>query len=146
MSWADFPPILCKNFYMKVKVTELRLTLCDPMDGSLPGSSVCGILQAGILLFPSLGDLPSPEFEPRSLPLPADSLPSELPWKPIKCLGFTTSGDFWVWSFLCVKILTTNSICLIDMELLKVSIYSEVSFSSLYLLRNLFISSKLLNL
>ena len=24
-------------------------TLCDPMDCSLPGSSVCGILQAGIL-------------------------------------------------------------------------------------------------
>ena len=45
-----------------------------------------------------------------------------------------------------MKILTTNSISLIDMELLKVSIYSEVSFSSLYLLRNLFISSKLLNL
>ena len=44
-----------------------------------------------------------------------------------------------------MKILTTNSISLIDMEVLKVSIYSEVSFSSLYLLRN-FISSKLLNL
>ena len=25
------------------------LTLCDPMDGSLPGSSVCEILQARIL-------------------------------------------------------------------------------------------------
>ena len=24
-------------------------TLCDPMDSDLPGSSVCGILQAGIL-------------------------------------------------------------------------------------------------
>ena len=32
-----------------VLVTQLRLTLCDPMDCSPPGSSVCGILQARIL-------------------------------------------------------------------------------------------------
>ena len=31
-----------------VLVTWLCVTLCDPMDGSLPGSSVHGILQAGI--------------------------------------------------------------------------------------------------
>ena len=34
---------------MKVKVTQSYLTLCDPMDCSLPGSSVHGILQARIL-------------------------------------------------------------------------------------------------
>ena len=33
----------------KVKVTQLCPTLCDPMDCSLPGSSVHGILQARIL-------------------------------------------------------------------------------------------------
>ena len=32
-----------------VKVPQLCLTLCDPMDCSLPGSSVLGILQARIL-------------------------------------------------------------------------------------------------
>jgi len=32
-----------------VKVAELYLTLCDPMDCTLPGSSVHGILQARIL-------------------------------------------------------------------------------------------------
>ena len=32
-----------------VKVTQLCLTLCNPMDCSLPGASVCGILQARIL-------------------------------------------------------------------------------------------------
>ena len=31
-----------------VLVTESCLTLCDPMDSSLPGSSVCGIFQARI--------------------------------------------------------------------------------------------------
>ena len=37
------------NFPLKVKVTQSYLTLCNPMDGSLPGSSVHGILQARIL-------------------------------------------------------------------------------------------------
>ena len=32
-----------------LKVTQLCLTLCDPMDISLPGSSIHGILQAKIL-------------------------------------------------------------------------------------------------
>ena len=33
---------------MKVKVKS-SLTLCDPMDCSLPGSSIHGIFQAGVL-------------------------------------------------------------------------------------------------
>ena len=44
--------------------------LCDPVDCSLPGSSVHGILQARILEWvasPSPGDLPDPEMEPESL-------------------------------------------------------------------------------
>ena len=45
------------------------LTLCDPMDCSLPGSSVHGILQARIcteLPLPSPGDLVNPGIEPVS--------------------------------------------------------------------------------
>ena len=41
---------------------------CNPMDCSLPGSSVHGILQARILEWvavPSLGDLPNPGTEPQ---------------------------------------------------------------------------------
>ena len=34
---------------VKVLVTQSWLTLCDPMEGSPPGSSVHGILQARIL-------------------------------------------------------------------------------------------------
>ena len=34
---------------MHAKSLELRPTLCDPMDRSLPGSSVYGILQARLL-------------------------------------------------------------------------------------------------
>ena len=34
---------------IRIKLLQLCLTLCDPMDCSPPNSSVCGILQAGIL-------------------------------------------------------------------------------------------------
>ena len=50
------------------------LNLCDPVDCSLPDSSVHGISQARIwsgLPFPSPGDLPHPGIEPASLTFPA---------------------------------------------------------------------------
>ena len=55
------------------------------MDCSLPGSSVQGIPQAGILegaAIPSPGDLPDSGIEPRSPALQVDSLLSEPPGKP----------------------------------------------------------------
>ena len=59
---------------VEVLVAQFCLTLCDPMDCSLPGSSVHEILQARILewvAFPPLGDLPDPGIEPMSLESPA---------------------------------------------------------------------------
>ena len=50
-------------------VTQLHLTLCDPMDHTVPG-----ILQARILewvAFPFSRDLPNPEVESRSPTLQA---------------------------------------------------------------------------
>ena len=49
-------------------------TLCNPMDCSLPGSSVHEILQARTLewvTLPSSGDLPDPGIDPVSLTSPA---------------------------------------------------------------------------
>ena len=54
---------------MYICASVLSLTLCDPMDGSPPGSSVHGIFQARILErlpLPTPGDLPYPEMEPVS--------------------------------------------------------------------------------
>ena len=54
---------------------------CDPMDCSLSGSSVRGILQARILewvAIPFPGHLPDPGIEPRSPALQANDLPAEL--------------------------------------------------------------------
>ena len=41
--------VLLKNACVCAKSLQLGLTLCDPMDCSSPGSSVHGILQAGIV-------------------------------------------------------------------------------------------------
>ena len=55
----------------------LFLTLCDPMDCSLPGSSVHGIPRTlEWVAIPFKGDLPYPGIEPGSPTLQADSLPS----------------------------------------------------------------------
>ena len=64
---------------MIVLITQSFPTLWDPMDCSLPGSSVHGILQQEYwsgLPFPSPRDLPNPGIELRS-PLQTDSSPSE---------------------------------------------------------------------
>ena len=58
------------------------------MDCSPLGSSVHGILQAGILEWvasPAPGDLLDPGIEPGSPALKEDSLPSEPPGKPNRC-------------------------------------------------------------
>ena len=58
-----------------MKVAQSYLTLCDPMDFSRSE------YWSGYP-FPSPGDLPNPEIEPRSPALQADSLPAEPHGKP----------------------------------------------------------------
>ena len=43
------PALQADTLTSESEVTQLCLTLCDPMDCSLPGSSVHGILQARVL-------------------------------------------------------------------------------------------------
>ena len=65
---------------VKVKVAQSCSILCDSTD-----YAVHGILQARYWSgkpFPSPGDLPNPEIEPRSPTSQADSLAAELPRKP----------------------------------------------------------------
>ena len=69
-------------------VAQLCPTLCNPMDCSLPSSSVHGIFQARILQWvamPSSRDLPDPGTELTSLMSPATAggfLPLAPPRKP----------------------------------------------------------------
>ena len=84
----------------RVKVTQSCPTLCNPMDYSPPGSPVDGITRSEYwreMSFPSPGDLPKPENEPRSPALQADSLLSELPEKnlPKKQILFLTFFFFF---------------------------------------------------
>ena len=48
-SLSRFPLVGCAEVEVTMLVTHSYLTLCDPMDCSLPGSSVHGIFQARIL-------------------------------------------------------------------------------------------------
>ena len=60
--------------YICVKLLQSRLTLCDPMDSSLPSSSVHEILQARILewvAMPSSRGSSYLEIKPVSLKSPA---------------------------------------------------------------------------
>ena len=84
---------------MKVKVKQLVAQscpiLCDPMDCSLPGSSVHGILQARLLEWIAMpfsrgSSRPGRSGSPT---LQADSLPSELPGKPIFTYAMPTISD-----------------------------------------------------
>ena len=62
-----------------------------PMDCSLPGSSVCGILQARILEWVAMrspGDLPNPKIKPVSLKSPA------------LANGFFTTSTSWEFLYL----------------------------------------------
>ena len=61
------------------------LTLCDPMDYSLPGPLSMEFSSQEYwsgLSFPSSGDVPDPGIKPGSPALQADSLPTELLGKP----------------------------------------------------------------
>ena len=74
----------------EVKGTQSCLTFCDPMDCSLPGSSVHGILRAVVpewVAFTFPGDLANPGIEPRSPASQANSFPSEPPGKPPPAMG-----------------------------------------------------------
>ena len=76
-------PSMCVYVCQSVSHVQLFATI-QPVDCSLPGSSVHGILQAGILEWVTIffpGDLPNSGIEPGSPALQADSLPSESPGK-----------------------------------------------------------------
>ena len=75
---------ICKR-ELKVKMKSLNCvwTSCDPINCSLPGSSVHGIFQARILEWVAIsspGHCPNPGIELRSPTFQANSLQSELPF------------------------------------------------------------------
>ena len=84
---SAFIPISKKS---ESEVAQSCPTLGDPMDCSLPGSTVHGISRQEYwsgLPFLSPGDLPNPGIEPRSPILQTDALPSEPLGKPIPKKG-----------------------------------------------------------
>ena len=78
-------PYSMVSLTVKESESQSCLPLCDPMDCSLPGSSIHWVLQARVLEywlpFPSPGDLPNPGIKCGSLALQTDTLLSEPPGK-----------------------------------------------------------------
>ena len=66
-----------------MKVAQLCPTLCDPMDYAAPGILQARTQEWVAYPFPSPADLPNPGIKPGSPALQVDSLPTELPGKPI---------------------------------------------------------------
>ena len=67
---------------LESEVAQSCPTLCDPMDCSLPGSSVHGIFQARVLEWAAISfsrGSSQPRIEPRFPALQADTLLSEPP-------------------------------------------------------------------
>ena len=90
---------------MKVKVAQLCLTLCDPMDyhlwnspGQNTGVGILSLLQ---------GNLPDPGIEPTSPALQVDSLPAEPQGKPKGTFNRGTIHRIpdWVCQFVPIRTL-----------------------------------------
>ena len=77
-----------KYIVMCISVTQSCLTLCDLLDYIAHQAPLSmGFSRKEYwsgFPFPSPGDLPDPQIEPRSIALQADSLPTELPGKSMK--------------------------------------------------------------
>ena len=83
-NWKSHTNMKKRNARLRVCVLSCFSLVwhCDPMDCSLPGSSVHGILQARVLecvAVPSPGHLHKPGIKPMSLALQSDSLTSKPP-------------------------------------------------------------------
>ena len=113
-------PIFKACLHMCVQLLQPCSTLCDPMDRSPPGSSLCGILQARILEWVAMsspGDRPSPGIKPESFcrqilylwAKPICLLPISFPTQMLSQIPRSSAAlffpqifpDFWkVWVFL----------------------------------------------
>ena len=93
---------LLKGRLKKVKLLVVQScpTLCDPMDCSLPGSSVHGILQARILewvAIPFSRESSHSGIKPGSPTLQADSLPSEPKGRLSICISDFSAYKLHTW-------------------------------------------------
>ena len=101
--------------YLRAKSLQLGRTLCDPMDGSPPGFSVHGILQARILEWVAMP--PSRDIFPTQGPnqcllcllhWQAGSLPLAPPGKPVQTWG--RENMRWTWNILMSFLFTEQGV------------------------------------
>ena len=84
------------TYYVYSEVAQSCPTLCNPMDCSLPGSSVHGIFQARVLEWIAISfsrGSSNPGIETGASALEADTLPSEPPGKSSIMYVYTVSAE-----------------------------------------------------
>ena len=117
---AHFSFLNCKCACVLAKLLQSCLTLCDPMDCSLPGSSVHGILQARILEWVAMPSSRGPSRPRNQTPISCSSysagrfFTAEPPGKPFKLYtsGLNTtirperikSGLWQYWAYLVAQL------------------------------------------
>ena len=117
---AHFSFLNSKCAYVLAKLLQLCLTLCDPMDCSLPGSSVHGILQARILEPVALPSSRGPSWPRNQTPISCSSysagrfFTAEPPGNPFKlytwglnttiCLEIIKSWLWQYWAYLVAQL------------------------------------------
>ena len=89
-----FIPLCPYLFLHACSVTKSCLTLCDPIDCSMPGSSVHGIFQARILEWVAISSS-------RGSSRPKD-------WTWVSCNGRWTPYHWIIWEFPFVSVSCTN--------------------------------------
>ena len=105
-------------------VAKSCLTLCNPMDSSLPFSSGHGISQARILewvVIASSRGSSWPRDQTQSPALQEDSLPSEPPGKPNNNNNNMYFIEFLIWLFI-IWFFKENSFCSLPWDLLHQSL------------------------
>ena len=130
---------------MGAKLLQSCPVLCNPMDYSLPGSSVHGVLQARILEwvpYPLLGDFPNLGIEPRYPTLQVDSLLFQPPGKPLTGLEpligiLNLWFSFWYTPWFFTGLIYCFILC-------GAIYFSFTHFSLIFLLRSLASESRFL--
>ena len=85
LSFPWIKEVAARNWKERKEKSLSHVRLCDPMDCSLPGSSLHGILQARVLEWVAIAfsrGSSRPRIEPESPEFQADALTSEPPGKP----------------------------------------------------------------
>ena len=130
--WNEDPTFMTSCECVCAKLLQSCLTLCDPMDCSLAGSAVCGILQARILLLQ--GIFSTQGLNPSLLHWQADSLPLAPRGKPLMTFSSVQSLSHVRLSVIPWTAARQASLSITSFRSLLIFMYTELVMPSNHLI------------